>query len=69
MAGLQNDPFFHDRVMRARSMPPEEKLLAGARLFEYACEITTAGISRQFPNADEQEIQEILSKRLRLRQP
>ena len=46
------DALFRDEVLRARRMPPEEKLLAGARLFEYACQITAAGIRNQFPEID-----------------
>lgn len=67
MFGPRKGPLFDDRVARARAMPPEEKLLAGARLFEYACEITIAGIRNKFPSADEQQVQDILFKRLRLR--
>lgn len=55
---------FRDRVRRARAMPPEEKLLAGARLFAYACRITKAGIRSQYPDADDQSVQAILSRRL-----
>ncbi|MCY2989874.1 MAG: hypothetical protein NTY19_18675 [Planctomycetota bacterium] len=61
------DELYRERVLRARQMSPEEKLLAGPRLFEYACEITRAGIRQQFPEANEQRVQEILAERLRLR--
>ena len=61
------DELYRERVLRARRMPLEEKLLAGPRLFEYACEITRAGIRQQFPEADEQRVQEILAERLSLR--
>lgn len=55
---------YRDEVLRARRMSPEEKLLAGARLFDYACQITMAGIRHQFPEADEQRVHEILMQRL-----
>jgi hypothetical protein len=49
-------------------MPPEEKLLAGEELFEYACAITLAGIRNQFPDASEEECLRILEERLELRE-
>jgi hypothetical protein len=45
-------------------MSPEDKFLAGPRLFELACEITKAGIRDQYPDASEGEVQEILARRL-----
>jgi hypothetical protein len=61
------DELFREEVLRARRMSPEEKLLAGGRLFELACRVTEAGIRDQFPDADPQRVQEILSQRLTLR--
>jgi hypothetical protein len=55
---------YRDEVLRARRMSPEDKLLAGARLFDYACQITMAGIRNQFPEIDEQRVHEILMQRL-----
>lgn len=60
------DQLYHERVLRARQMPPEEKLLAGAELFEWACTITRAGIRQQHPDADESRIEAILTERLAL---
>ena len=57
-----------ERVVEARSMPPEEKLLAGEELFEYACAITLAGIRDQFPGVTEEECLRILEERLELRE-
>jgi hypothetical protein len=48
-------------------MSPEEKLLAGADLFDWACEITLAGIRAQHPAATPEECERILQKRLELR--
>jgi hypothetical protein len=53
-------------ILRARSVSFEEKLLAGAKLFEYACEITRSGIRAQFPDASEERVEEILGERLAL---
>lgn len=47
-------------------MSPEEKLLAGARLFDYAVAITLAGIRNANPGADDNEVMRILEKRLDL---
>ena len=60
------DTMFWERVRRAREMPPEEKLLAGARLFDRSCRIMADGIRHQFPDADATHVQEILAARLAL---
>ena len=51
---------------QARRMTPEQKLIAGAELFDYACEISKAGIRAQYPDADESEVLRILRERLEL---
>jgi hypothetical protein len=38
------DELYRERVLRARSMSLEEKMLEGPRLFEMACRITMEGI-------------------------
>jgi hypothetical protein len=58
------DTLYRDEVLRARRMSPEDKILAGARLFDYACRITAAGIRNQFAGIDEDRITEILRQRL-----
>jgi hypothetical protein len=60
------DEMFRDRVRRAREMPPEEKLLAGPRLFDLSCRIMADGIRNEFPDADEGRVQEIVRERLAL---
>lgn len=62
------DALYRERVLRARQTPPEEKFLDGARLFDYACRITLAGIRHQHPEADEARVQQILAERLALQQ-
>ena len=47
-------------------MTPEEKLLAGPQLFDFACRIALDGIRNQFPNVDEQRICQILAERVEL---
>jgi hypothetical protein len=58
------DELYRERVLRARQTPPEEKVLAGQRLFESACRITLAGIRNQFPGQTEDHYLEILRQRL-----
>jgi hypothetical protein len=60
------DAIYRDRVRRARMTAPEEKLLDGMRLFDFACSITLAGIRHQFPDATEERLWEILRERLAL---
>ncbi len=62
------EELYRERVAEARDMPPEEKLLAGEELFEYACSITLAGIRNQNPGLSEEESLQILEERLDLRE-
>jgi hypothetical protein len=57
---------YAEEILRARDMTPEEKILAGPRLFEFACRITADGIRAQFPDASPTELRQILSERLAL---
>lgn len=61
------DDIYRRKVLRARAMPPEEKLFAGIKLFEFACDLSRSGIRHQFPDADEKRVEEILEQRLALR--
>jgi len=58
------EALYRDEVARARRMAPEDKLLAGARLFDYACRITAAGIRHQFAGIADERVCEILRQRL-----
>jgi hypothetical protein len=60
------DALFRDKIEQARATPPEEKLLDGPRLFDYACEIAKAGIRMQHPDVSEDEVERLLIKRLEL---
>jgi hypothetical protein len=62
------EELYRERVEEARRMPPEEKLLAGEELFEYACSITLAGIRNENPGLSEEEYRRILEERLDLRE-
>ena len=61
------DDIYRVRVMRARKMSPGDKLLAGCSLFDLACNITKSGIRHQHPDADEQQVKQILRERLALK--
>ena len=60
------DDLYRERVLRARATPPEEKLLDGARLFDLACRVMADGIRDQFPDADEELVQQLIRRRLDL---
>ena len=60
------DQLFRGEVPAARAMTPEEKLLAGPQLFDFACRIALDGIRNQFPDADEQRTGQILAERMEL---
>ena len=60
------DQLYRERVLRARAMPPEEKLLAGPRLFDIVCRRMAAGVRNEFPDADQSRVEQIVRDRLRL---
>jgi hypothetical protein len=62
------DEIYREKVLAARQMAPEEKLLAGEELFDYACSITLAGIRAENPGATDEECRKILEERLALRE-
>ena len=47
------DDIYRERVLRARRTPIEQKILAGAELFDFACQMTACRNSHQNPGADE----------------
>jgi hypothetical protein len=51
------DSLYRERILRARASSPEQKLLAGAQLFEEVCERMAAGLRDENPEADEATIQ------------
>lgn len=60
------DELYRERVRRARATPPEQRLLDGIRLFELSCRIMRDGIRDQYPNADEAQVQDLLTQRFDL---
>ncbi len=52
------------KIERAKAMTFEQRFLAGADLFEYACSVAKDGIRMQFPSASDEEVDRVLSERL-----
>lgn len=51
-------------IRQARETPPAERLMAGARLFDYACAVMMDGIRRQHPDASDEQVQQMVRERL-----
>jgi type II secretory pathway predicted ATPase ExeA len=49
-----------------RSMSGQQRLKIALDLHEFACNVSRAGIRRQFPDANEDEVEEYLKRRLEL---
>lgn len=58
------DDVFRRRVLQARRTPPEQRMLDCIDLFEKACLQIRDGIRAQFPDADVEEVQQILCQRI-----
>lgn len=61
------DDIYREKVLRARTSSPGEKILDGPELFDWACEWMVAGIRNQFPDADLKGVRSIVEERLALR--
>jgi hypothetical protein len=61
------DALYRERVLHARRTPPEERILEGPRLFDYACAITLAGLRSEIPGAGEAELRQALRRRLEIK--
>ena len=60
------DQLYREEVLASRAMTPEQRVLAGARLFGFACKIAADGIRAQYPEASEEEVGRRLVERLKL---
>ena len=54
------------QIERYRSMTGEERLAIALDLHEFACAIAREGIRRQFPDADAQQVELHLRRRIEL---
>lgn len=50
------ESIYRERVLRARAIPSDLKLIDGFRLFERACGLMRDGIRDQFPNSTPEEV-------------
>lgn len=55
-----------EKIERARAMSLSEKFLAGAELFEDACEISRCGIRSMHPEWNEEQVEAELARRLEI---
>jgi len=60
------DDIYREKVLRARSVPMAEKILAGPRLYAYACEAVRAGVRSQHPEATPEELELLIRERFEL---
>lgn len=60
------DAIYRDKVLRARAMKPEDRLVEGARLFDEAMTFTKAGIAAQLGTSDEAVIDCEFMRRLEI---
>jgi hypothetical protein len=54
------------QIARYRAMTGEERLKIGLDLHEFACNVARAGIRRQFPDANAEEVERHLRRRIEL---
>ncbi|MDP4790773.1 MAG: hypothetical protein NWR99_02740, partial [Verrucomicrobiales bacterium] len=54
------------KIRQARAMSPEEKFLAGPRLFQGVCERMKEGLRDENPGCDEETIHSLLRKRFQI---
>jgi len=55
-----------EQIERYRQMTGEQRLAIALDLHEFACDIARAGIRRQHPQADDDEVERLLRDRLAL---
>lgn len=60
------DQLDREEIERARRQTPAQRFWAGAELFDYACELSKAGIRMQNPGFSEEEVLRELRRRLDL---
>lgn len=58
------DALYRERVLRARRTPPEERILQGPQLFDFACSVSLCGLRTEMPDATEAELRQGLRRRL-----
>ena len=61
------DEIFASKIMRAREQSMSDKMLAGPRLFEEACQRMRGGIRSQFPGYTPEQVEAELDRRLKIK--
>ncbi len=59
------DALWREEIAAARGLTPEEKLLAGGRLFDEACKELRATIRASFPRASDDDVEALLRQVIR----
>lgn len=55
-----------EEVERGREISDEHRFIAGAELFDSACEVSRGGIRGQFPDFNEEQVFQELRRRIEL---
>lgn len=63
---MSPDEALQRQIQRYRQMTGEERLSIALRLHALSCELARQGVRRQFPHADEAEVERRLRHRLEL---
>lgn len=58
------DAIYRDKVNAARRMSFADKFLAGAELFDFACNVSRSGIRMQNPHFNDEQVEIELRRRL-----
>ena len=58
------DEIYREKVRHSRSLTGAQRVQMSFDLTEAVLEMMAAGVRRQFPNADEQEVQRIVCERV-----
>jgi hypothetical protein len=60
------DGSFRHRVLRSKKLTPEERFYDTLEMIDLSQELMRAGVRMQFPEADDQQVHEIMRKRRRI---
>lgn len=60
------DAIYRERVLRARNMTPEERIIEGVRMFETEQEAVRAAFSKTMPDASDAELTEAARRHFHL---
>ena len=63
------DAALQQQIERYRAMTGEQRLKIALDLHEFACNVAREGIRRQFPDADPEEVERQLRRRIELSRP